>query len=168
VLERQSAEPELVHMRTTMVMLIASPEAAMWTHAGDSRLYWFRDGKIREQTLDDSVPQRLVAAGEISADQIRFHEDRSKLLNSLGGREQVTASHHEMPAAPAPGDAFLLASDGFWEGVTESEMEDDFGASKSSEAWIGRMEARVKWRAAADHDNYSAIAVRVLKKKGRD
>jgi serine/threonine protein phosphatase PrpC len=167
VLDRQTAEPELAHMRTTMVMLIASPEAAMWAHAGDSRLYWFRDGKIREQTLDDSVPQRLVAAGEISADQIRFHEDRSKLLNSLGGREQVTASHREMPWAPAPGDAFLLASDGFWEGVTESEMEEDFGASKSSEAWIGRMEERVKVRAAADSDNYSAIAVRVLKKKGR-
>jgi hypothetical protein len=29
------------------------------------------------------------------------------------------------------------------------------------------MEQRVKERAAADHDNYSAIAVRVLKKKGR-
>jgi serine/threonine protein phosphatase PrpC len=168
VLERQTAEPELAHMRTTMVMLIASPEAAMWAHAGDSRLYWFRDGKIREQTLDDSVPQRLVAAGEISADQIRFHEDRSKLLNSLGARDQAAASRGEMPAGPKPGDAFLLASDGFWEGVTESEMEKDFGASKSSEAWIGRMEARVKERAAADHDNYSAIAVRVLKKKGRD
>jgi serine/threonine protein phosphatase PrpC len=165
VVNRQTAEPALAHMRTTMVMLIASPEAAMWAHAGDSRLYWFRDGKIREQTLDDSVPQRLVAAGEISADQIRFHEDRSKLLNSLGGREQVTVSHREM--TPAPGDAFLLASDGFWEGVTESEMEEDFGASKSSEAWIGRMEERVKLRAAADSDNYSAIAVRVLKKKGR-
>jgi serine/threonine protein phosphatase PrpC len=166
VLVRQTAEPELAHMRTTIVMLIASAEAAMWAHAGDSRLYWFRDGKIREQTLDDSVPQRLVAAGEISAYQIRFHEDRSRLLNSLGTREQVTASQREM--TPAPGDAFLLASDGFWEGVTESEMEEDLCAAKSSEAWIGRMEARVKECAAADHDNYSAIAVRILKKKGRD
>jgi len=167
VLGRQKTEPALAHMRTTMVILIASAEAAMWAHAGDSRLYWFRGGRIREQTLDDSVPQRLVAAGEISANQIRFHEDRSKLLNSLGTREQVTASLREMPGPPAPGDAFLLASDGFWEGVTEPEMEEDFGASKSSEAWIGRMEARIKERAAADSDNYSAIAVRVLKRKGR-
>lgn len=164
VLERQSADPELVHMRTTIVMLIASPEAAMWAHAGDSRLYWLRNGKIQEQTRDDSVPQRLVDAGEISAGQIRFHEDRSRLLNSLGAREQVVSSNREMPGAPEPSDAFLLASDGFWECVTESEMESDFGAAPSSEAWIGRMEARVKERAAADDDNYSAIAVRVLKK----
>jgi serine/threonine protein phosphatase PrpC len=167
VVDRQIAEPELTHMRTTMVMLIASPEAAMWAHAGDSRLYRLRDGKIQEQTRDDSVPQRLVDAGEISADQIRFHEDRSRLLNSLGAREQVVTANCHMSGAPQANDAFLLASDGFWECVTESEIESDFGAAANSEAWIGRMEARVKERAAADHDNYSAIAVRVLKKKGR-
>jgi serine/threonine protein phosphatase PrpC len=167
VLDRQTAEPELSQMRTTMVMLLASPEAAVWAHAGDSRLYWLRDGKIQEQTRDDSVPQRLVDAGEITADQIRFHEDRSRLLNSLGAREEVVASNREMPGAPLPGDAFLLASDGFWECVTEPEIEKDFDAAKSSEAWIGKMEARVKERALHDHDNYSAIAVRVLKKRGR-
>ena len=162
VRERQAAEVELAHMRTTMTMLIASPEAAMWAHAGDSRLYWLRAGKIQEQTRDDSVPQRLVDAGEITADQIRLHEDRSKLLNSLGTREQVVASHRTMPATPEPNDAFLLASDGFWECLTESEIENDFSSASSSEAWIGKMEARVKERAAVDHDNYSAIAVRVL------
>lgn len=164
VIERQAAEPELTHMRTTIVTLIASPEMAMWAHAGDSRLYWFRDGKIREQTLDDSVPQRLVAAGEIPANQIRFHEDRSRLLNSLGSREHATATSRQMPEKLSPSDAFLLASDGFWECVTEPEMEEDFGEAKDSKSWIGRMEARLKSCATADHDNYSAIAVRVLGK----
>jgi len=167
VLDRQAAEAELMHMRTTMVVLIASTEAAMWSHAGDSRLYWFRNGKVREQTRDDSVPQRLVDAGEISADQIRFHEDRSRLLNSVGAREEVIRSNREMPGPPEPGDAFLLASDGFWEAVTEPEMENDFKVTASSEEWIRTMGQRVKERASSDPDNYSAIAVRVLKKKGR-
>jgi serine/threonine protein phosphatase PrpC len=163
ILDRQTAEADLAHMRTTMVLLLASPEVAMWAHAGDSRLYWLRDGKIQEQTRDDSVPQRLVDAGEIPADQIRFHEDRSRLLNSLGARKNVTASHRQMPEAPRPNDAFLLASDGFWECVTESEMEQDFGEAENSDSWLGKMEARVKERAPADPDNYSAIAVRILK-----
>jgi serine/threonine protein phosphatase PrpC len=162
VLERQIAEPELVYMRTTIALLIASPEAAMWAHAGDSRLYWLRGGKIQEQTHDDSVPQRLADAGQISADQIRSHEDRSKLLKSLGAREEVVASRCELPGGPEPNDGFLLASDGFWECVTEPEIEADFCHAASSEAWIGRMEARVQERALADHDNYSAVAVRVL------
>jgi serine/threonine protein phosphatase PrpC len=164
VLDRQAAEAELEHMRTTMVLLIGSPEQAMWAHAGDSRLYWFRAGKIQEQTLDDSVPQRLVDAGEISADQIRFHEDRSRLLNSVGAREDVVAAKRAMPDSPNRTDAFLLASDGFWECVTEPEMENDFSSTATSEEWIRKMEARVKERALRDHDNYSAIAVRVLEK----
>jgi PPM family protein phosphatase len=162
VLDRQIAEPELTHMRTTIALLIASPDAALWAHAGDSRLYWLRGGRIQEQTRDDSVPQKLVDAGEITADQIRFHEDRSKLLNSLGARERAVTANRELPGGPQPNDAFLLASDGLWEYVTEPEIEDDFNNAVSSEAWIGKMEARIKVRAAADHDNYSAIAVRVL------
>ncbi len=164
VLERQNSNAAWTHMRTTMVLLIASPEAALWSHAGDSRLYWFRDGKIQEQTRDDSVPQRLVEAGEISADQIRFHEDRSRLLNSIGARQEVVASNRAMPGAPKASDAFLLASDGFWECVTEPEMEKDFSVAGSSEAWIQKMEKRVKERAQPEHDNFSAIAVRVLER----
>jgi serine/threonine protein phosphatase PrpC len=164
--ERQAAEPELAQMRTTLVALILSPSAAMWAHAGDSRLYWLRNGKIRGQTKDDSVPQRLVDAGEISPDQIRFHEDRSRLLNSVGARERVIASHCEI--ASEQGDSFLLASDGFWEYLTETELEQDSVHAKSSQVWIDRMGARVKHRALAgnhaDHDNYSAVAVRILKK----
>jgi PPM family protein phosphatase len=167
VLDGQASQAELTHMRTTIVMLIASPAAALWAHAGDSRLYWLRNGKIREQTRDDSVPQRLVDAGEISADQIRFHEDRSRLLNSIGARQEVVAANRTMPNPVEPEDAFLLASDGFWECVTEPEMENDYSATASSEEWIRMMEKRVQQRASADHDNYSAIAVRVLKKKGR-
>ena len=164
VLDRQAAEAELTHMRTTLVTLIASPEGARWAHAGDSRLYRFRNGKILDQTLDDSVPQRLVEAGEITAQQIRFHEDRSRLLNSVGAREEIAASNRTMPDRPEPGDAFLLASDGFWECVTEPEMETDFGATANSQQWMNKMKGRVEQRASADHDNYSAIAVRVLKK----
>jgi serine/threonine protein phosphatase PrpC len=167
VLDGQASKAELTHMRTTIVMLIASTEAALWAHAGDSRLYWFRNGKIKEQTHDDSVPQRLVDAGEISVDQIRFHEDRSRLLNSIGAREEVVASNRTMPDSLESDDAFLLASDGFWECVTEPEMENDFSATASSEEWIRKMGKRVKQRASAEQDNYSAIAVRVLKKKGR-
>jgi hypothetical protein len=43
-------------------------------------------------------------------------------------------------------------------------MENDFSNTASSDSWLQKMQDRVKQRAAADHDNYSAIAVRVLKK----
>ncbi len=159
VLDRQQSEPELAGMRTTVVMLLASAVAGMWAHAGDSRLYWFREGKLREQTRDDSVPQRLAAAGEISRDQIRFHEDRGRLLRSLGARPEPGATFALMPEAPQPGDVFLLASDGFWEWVYEAEMEQDWAAAPRPQDWLARMESRIRERVTGDHDNYSAVAV---------
>ena len=164
VLERQRAESDLTGMRTTIVMLLASGEAALWAHSGDSRLYWFRDAKLRGQTKDHSVPQRLADAGEIRPEQIRFHEDRSRLLRSLGARQETGATNGAMAGKPEPGDAFLLASDGFWEYVTEPEMEQDLGASTDPQQWLARMEARLRQRATPDSDNYSALAVRAREK----
>jgi PPM family protein phosphatase len=154
---RQQTEPELAAMRTTIVILVASRESAMWAHAGDSRLYWFREGRIRAQTRDHSVPQRLADAGEIAPEQIRFHEDRSRLLRSLGTKAEPAATVASGDCQP--GDAFLLASDGFWEWVGEPEMEQDLASSKSAEDWLRRMEARLLAKAAGEFDNYTAVAI---------
>lgn len=160
VAEKQQADPELTGMRTTIVLLAASDSAAQWIHAGDSRLYWFRGGKIREQTRDHSVPQRLVEAGEIRAEQIRFHEDRARLLRSVGARQEPGATTGALPGAPEIGDTFLLASDGFWEWVFEADMEKSLAASRTARQWLERMEAQLKQRATGEFDNYTAVAVR--------
>jgi serine/threonine protein phosphatase PrpC len=160
VVEKQEVEPELTGMRTTLVLLAAGDCGARWIHAGDSRLYWFHGGKIREQTRDHSVPQRLADAGEIAIDQIRFHEDRARLLRSLGAKQDPGAVSGAMPGAPESGDAFLLASDGFWEWVFEADMEATLAASHDSKQWLERMERQLKQRATGEFDNYSAIAVR--------
>lgn len=162
VLERQRAEPEISLMRTTIVALLADGDTAFWAHAGDSRLYHFRNGRIVERTRDHSVPQRLMDAGEISEEQIRFHEERSRLLLSLGNHTDSGATFAS--ARIGTGDAFLLASDGFWGMILEPEMEQDLAASRDPKQWLARMEARLRERIANDPDlgevdDYSAIAV---------
>jgi len=159
VLDRQVAEPDLVSMRTTIVMLVANQEAAIAAHSGDSRLYWFRDGALKAQTRDHSVPGSLAAAGEITPGQIRFHEDRGRLLRSLGAKPDAQVTIGAIDNPPRPRDAFLLASDGFWEWVDEAEMQEDLGGSASAQDWLDRMQARLEARAQPDHDNFSAIAV---------
>jgi serine/threonine protein phosphatase PrpC len=154
----QDGDPSLAEMRSTAVLLVSDLSRALWAHVGDSRLYYLNGGRIRFQTLDHSVPQAMVSAGEIGASEIRFHEDRNRLLRSLGNRNLRPAVHSEMEAME-PGDAFLLASDGFWEYVYETEMEVDFAKSSNPGDWLRRMEERLIQRATGEHDNYSAIAI---------
>lgn len=89
-------------MRTTLVILISDFRRAIWAHAGDSRLYWLKKGSIWIQTKDHSVPQRLCDAGEITPDEIRFHEDHSRLLRSLGARTEIRPSLSGEPQAVSP------------------------------------------------------------------
>ena len=156
---RQKQEPPLSEMRTTAVVLVSDFRISLWGHVGDSRLYYFKRGKVHFQTRDHSVPQALCNAGEITAAEIRFHEDRNRLLRCLGSEEVSLPAIEKVAHSLDRQDAFLLCSDGFWEYVTESDMEEDLGAAAEAKEWLNKMESKLKKRATGEHDNYSAIGI---------
>lgn len=145
-------------MKTTLVFLSLEKDTARWMHIGDSRLYIFKDGKRTFQTADHSVSYMAVLMGEITLDQIRFHEDRNRVLRALGGE-------NAKPELSAPMDisdgeyTFLMCTDGFWEYVKEEEMEQTLSASATPEEWVRSMEKILQGRVTGDNDNYTAAAV---------
>jgi len=148
-------------MRTTAVLLLCHENQAATAHIGDSRCYYFSGGRVSFQTTDHSVSQLAVECGEITAAQIRFHEDRNRLLRALGnellpGKRGAAVTFLRPLRAD---DAFLLCSDGFWEYVNESEMEIDLDKSKSPQEWLSLMLARIGTRVSGTNDNLSAIGV---------
>lgn len=161
VLQAQRQDMRLQRMRTTLVVLLADQECCLWGHAGDSRLYYFRNGALQFQTQDHSVPQALVLAGDIDAAAIRGHEDRNRLLQTLGNADKLKPALTAEPQPLRPGDSFLLCSDGFWEHVLESDMEIDQCKAATPEQWLRIMEQRLlaQIRPGEEHDNYSALAV---------
>ena len=159
VQEAQVRDPSAAGCRTTSVVLQVSESRALWGHVGDTRLYHLRGGRVIAQTLDHSVPQALVQTGAIQASEIRRHPDRNRLLRSLGGEGDAAPTLLDAPVELAPGDAFLLCSDGLWEHVTEAEMEESLRGAPDPETWLKRLEARVLAAARGAFDNYSATAV---------
>ena len=158
---KQRGNPALERMRTTLVILTTDGTAALWGHVGDSRLYHFRGGRLTAQTEDHSVPQAMVKAGEIRAADIRHHEDRNRLLRTLGNDDEPRPTVVPGPVQLAVGDAFLLCTDGFWEYVTETEMEITLAKATDPETWLRIMTRRLLERAEPGHDNYTAMAVMV-------
>ena len=150
----------LSSMRTTMVVLGISQQQALWAHVGDSRLYWFREGKIVFQTRDHSVPQLLADAGKIGQHEVRGHEEQNRLTRAVGQQGNLKPTISEKMESVLPGDLALLCSDGIWTHVTESEMEDAWGLSTSCPDWLNKLEEIVLARGEGEFDNYTAIAVR--------
>ncbi len=161
ILQAQKTQPALSTMRTTIVMLLSDSQRVLWAHVGDSRLYWLKDGHIAFCTKDHSVVQAMVTAGELAASRIRHHEDRNRLLRCLGNEESDFRPTVETEARSLSGGAaFLLCTDGFWENVTEPEIEVDFAKGERTQDWLALMEGRLLERTTEDSDNYTAIAVR--------
>lgn len=144
-------------MKTTLVFLTIEDNQARWMHVGDSRLYHFKDGKLVKQTTDHSVSQMAVMMGEITTHQIRFHEDRNRVLRSLGG-ENAKPELSAVVDISEGNHAFLLCSDGFWEYVYEEEMELTLKQASDPDDWIARMEKILLERVTGNNDNYTAAA----------
>ncbi len=157
---KAAAAYELASMRTTLVVLTCTGNSAVWGHVGDSRLYWFRRGKIVHQTKDHSVPQMLVDAGKLDPLKLRGHEDQNRLTRALGQTGSLKTSVLSEPIDLQPGDAALLCSDGIWTYVLELELEADWEKAASAAEYLALLERRVLERAESEHDNYTAIAVR--------
>src|SRR5512141_2460927 len=71
--------------RTTCVACIVQAGSAYWAHAGDSRLYLYRQGAPIAQTKDHSKVQYLVDQGIIDPREAPTHPDRNKVFSCLGG-----------------------------------------------------------------------------------
>lgn len=151
-------------MHSTVVCLVIDfvGHRAHWAHAGDSRMYWFRDGRVLNRTRDHSMVQSLVDAGMITEADIRDHPQRSELRSALGiGADQLEVSSGDGPGRVDPGDVFLLCTDGLWEYIDDGTLERTLAAAETPRAWLDALSTEVMSAAAhkTSHDNFTALVV---------
>ena len=154
VLEKRQAMGNKM-MTTLAGVSICGPRITIG-HVGDSRVYWFRNGKVLFQTLDHSLCQVMALSGEIKQEEIRGHASRNLLLRALGEKEDMKVDVYS--GWLRKGDRLLICSDGFWDLIYEDEMIKAASAG-SAKAWLDRMCAIVAERQERDSDNYTAIAI---------
>lgn len=143
--------------KSTAAVVICSESVIRYANIGDSRVYYFRQGRIMERTRDHSVCQAAVDMGEMTAAQVRESEDRTGLFKVLGAETPLKLPKPYAPIDFQDGDAFLICSDGFWEYVYETEMEIDLLKSATAKQWLDHMVKRLLLRSEGKGDNYSAI-----------
>lgn len=157
ILKRQQ---DGVHMKTTAVYLCIYKDRAVWAHIGDSRLYHFYQGRLRDFTLDHSVSQMAVLMEEIERKDIPKHPGRSRLLKALGCAQEETEPQISEPVLLEAGShAFLLCTDGFWEYLEEDEITEALLYSRTAEEWVNRLRGYITGRCSREHDNNTAMAV---------
>jgi protein phosphatase len=140
---------------TTITVCHAIWPCVFVVHAGDSRAYQLRDGKLRRLTTDQTMAQAMIDAGTMTretAEQSRF---RNVLLSAVGGSSlDIDVAIVDIRAS----DRWLLCTDGLTKHVTEDEIRDVLAADHGSKATCEKLVAMTLERGA--EDNVTVIATR--------
>ena len=94
---------------TVVVLLVAGGHwALLW--AGDSRGYHWRRGRLELLSHDHSHVQELVDRGLVGAEAAKTHPYANQITRAVGVGESLALD--TATGSAAPGDVFLLCSDG--------------------------------------------------------
>ena len=109
-------------MATTASALRASADRtrASVAHVGDSRVYVLRGGTLEQMTKDHSWVEEQVRAGTMTPSAARQHPWRNVVTRALAGGDDPEVDVLEL--APAPGERFLLCSDGLFAVVPHEQI----------------------------------------------
>jgi serine/threonine protein phosphatase PrpC len=136
--------------RTTAVLCLIQNGYAYWAHAGDSRLYLFRNGSQLTRTLDHTGSDQAKGGGS-------GVPDRTGLYNCIGGpsRPRITLGPE---IALQYGDRLLLCSDGVWQGMAIDEVSEYLYEDDLEDASDNMIE-KIEERHTDNCDNVTIVAL---------
>ena len=143
--------------RTTIVAAVLQRNKLYCAHAGDSRLYHFRQGTLLHRTEDHSVVQMLYRRGQIAAEDMQRHPDRNKIYNCLGGEKAPVIEIGE-PRQLRDGDTLLLCSDGMWAAIDDTRLAAALHAAPMTESLPRLLDVAAALN-GPNGDNLSAIGL---------
>lgn len=139
-------------MGTTLVVWSWLDGAPTFAHVGDSRLYAFQNGTLRQLTHDHTVAQRMIDEGLYSSEDAHNVPNQNVLTQAIGMPGHVKP---ECGTTPAEG-RLLLCSDGLSDLVRDDVIAQCMEASDIDECVRALVKAALD---AGGRDNVSVVVV---------
>ncbi len=158
------ANPRLNGMGCTLIGAYINANYIYWVSVGDSLLYLFRDGKIKQINQDHSMApliQESLRAGKITRQEAETYPNKNALRSALMGSEIPLIDSPEAPLKLCAGDILVIASDGLLT-LSENEIVAVINKNNSVDAEVisNNLIKIVKERNIKNQDN---ITVQVIK-----
>lgn len=122
IFERASSDAKYKGMGTTIVSVHFAANFAYVAHVGDSRVYCFRNGELRQVTEDHSLLNDYLKAKKLTPEEIEAFPHKNVIVRALGMKDTVTVDVSRVEAQE--NDIFLLCSDGLSGMVKDEAMRE--------------------------------------------
>ena len=120
VFDMSESKHELKGMGTTVVCAIVKDGQAYIAHAGDSRAYILKNGKIFQITTDHSIVQDLLDKGKITSEQALNHPNKNIITRAVGVDKNIEIDFDQIDLDDDT--TLLLCTDGLSNYVSDSEI----------------------------------------------
>lgn len=109
-------------MATTLSALVCDGRRVVMGHVGDSRVYLFREGRLRQVSRDHTWVQQLVDEERITAEAAGRHPWRNVVVRSLDGSDVMPVELDLLDLEVREGDRLLVCSDGLTDMVPDATI----------------------------------------------
>lgn len=143
---------------STAVFASVWEDCACWVSVGDSHLYLWRDGKLKQLNKEHNYAATLallVEAGTITREDAEKHPSRDSLTSCIGEEEIAEIDESTELLKLQAGDKLMLCSDGVFRTVPDEELTEIL--CENAEAAAAEIERRVTEAAIPEQDNFTAI-----------
>lgn len=89
IYSRSIEDEECNGMGTTLSAVLIKDDVMVLGHVGDSRIYFFRDGKLEQITSDHSYVAELLRTGAITEEEAKIHPKKNYIYRNLGYEKDV-------------------------------------------------------------------------------
>lgn len=161
VLNEAAAHPEQKGMATTLTVCMVVYPWAYVVQVGDSRAYFFGDGKLSQLTRDQTVAQSLVDQGLMPPERVERSPFKHVLASAIGSEEALpVVTRFDITER---GALILMCSDGLTKHVNDEEIASRIRTMQSSEQLAKDLLQLALERGGSD--NVTIIAARAPLKK---
>jgi len=157
IFEKAVTAEHYAGMGTTIVVTRVTDGRLAAAHVGDSRLYLFGGGTLRQVTRDDSWMATILAT-DPQADPLllQHHPMRNALTNVVGARTRTEV--HVVEESLAGGELLLLTTDGVHGVLDDERLEQLMGEQEHPRELAERVVSAALTRGS--RDNCTAIVAR--------
>jgi serine/threonine protein phosphatase PrpC len=145
---------------TTLSAVICDGSPGAFVHVGDSRIYQYRGGRLRQLTEDHTLVAELLLQQRLTPAKAAAHPLRHMLSRALGLEDEVEVDSGTI--ALEPGDWLILATDGLANVLSDARLQRL--VQSATDAPASALASQIMSAALAERpqDNLSLVVARMV------